>query len=227
MASTILMALATTVYLTGVAYPTTSLSTKVEISPSLGMETSATAGSVMFERSAMPVLAAVEIAAATSFRFNGNVPAGSILAISQDDKHMTACQREYEYEPICLTDKNLDGAFESVNTWAGLFPSKLNPPIAYTRGKTLPATDAGKAFKQTLIYLGMSGPTLRLSYREFVNDMARPAFTEEVTFNLSGKYPETVAYKDIVIDVLGAGNSGLSYVIRKANAAPSEPTEQH
>jgi hypothetical protein len=70
-----------------------------------------------------------------------------------------------------------------------------------------------KTFRQALIFAGLDGKTLRLSYREFTDDMARPAFTQDLTFTMSGKYPETISFRDSAITVLGIDNSGMRYRI--------------
>ena len=40
-------------------------------------------------------------------------------------------------------------------------------------------------FQQTLIYLGKSGQTIKLAYREFNGDFIKPAFSTEVSYDLS------------------------------------------
>jgi hypothetical protein len=186
--------------------------------PALDTPATATAGSQIFERSNGLRYEAVKVdGSATKMTESGRqtIEAGQLLFVDTDAAKLIACLAPDE-DVLCLTDKDKDGRFDVVNTWIGLFPKKLPEPISYSRGFTLLAPNAENTFKQTLTFLGMTGPTLRLSYREFINDMARPAFTEEVTFAMSGTYPETVAYKDLSIDVLGVSNSGLRYVIRKA-----------
>lgn len=190
------------------------------LTPEVGAEASATAGSTVFERTRGARYPAVRLNETTTFRWGlyptSTMQQGQLLAIDTDNgKKLVACEQPNE-DVYCLIDRNLDGAFESVNSWTGFVVYKLPAPVPYTRDFELIVADQVDAFRQTLIYLGTSGQTLRLSYREFVNDLARPAFTEEVTFNLSGTFPETVAYKDLVIDVLGVDNAGLRYVIRKA-----------
>lgn len=221
----LMIALASGITIGTMAYPATSVVRQSVAVPEVNVNSSATAGSQMFERLTTTGLAAVQIDEDASFgQLFGKetVTAASMLAIARDDDRLVACQIVYKYNVLCLTDLDKDGRFDKIEPDATLFSSKLNPPRPYHRGKAIPIPE-GDTFKQNLVYLGMAGSTLRLSYREFINDMARPAFTEEVTFNLSGKYPETVAYKDLVIDVLGTGNAGLSYVIRAASAAADQP----
>ena len=53
--------------------------------------------------------------------------------------------------------------------------------------------------EKRLVYLGMMGDTLRIGYREFRNDMARPAFYEELTFP---KTVSTFKTKGVTITIL-------------------------
>ena len=49
--------------------------------------------------------------------------------------------------------------------------------------KCLEITNSG--FKRELIYSGTSKGTVSLQYREFVNDLARPAFSQQLSYDLS------------------------------------------
>jgi hypothetical protein len=187
--------------------------------PAIGAVAQATAGSQIFERTGGSRYPAVRLEAPVAYKYGLfptiDLPSGTILAIDLDRKKLRACLHPNASGP-CLIDTDLDGKFDQMNDWLGYAARKVPEPAPYSRGASILAEDASDGFSQRLIYLGMAGQTLRLSYREFINDMARPAFTEEVTFTLSGKYPETVAYKDLSIDILGVDNAGLRYVIRKA-----------
>lgn len=211
--ATLLLLLASTAAHADVA-PTRSTT----MSPAVGVETSATAGTVVFERATGTWAPAVMIKTGTEITGWGSISvvAGQTLQVVRDDKGIVACDSTDLTGALCLRDKEGDGVFEVKAM--GAYPTfwlKMKQPVAYAKVPPISVPDAAGAFRQALSYMGVSGNTLRLSYREFVNDMARPAFTEEVTFNLSGKYPETVAYKDVSIDVLGVDNAGLRYIVRK------------
>ncbi len=111
----------------------------------------------------------------------------------------------------CAIDKDGDGKFEliSFNEVGGAKP--VVPPVPYTRG-TIPITGGNsQSFKQTITYLGKSGSDIRLSYREFSNNMARPAFTEDLTLPAPSEFPQTMLVKDIKLTVLGIDGSGFRY----------------
>ncbi|MCV5978658.1 hypothetical protein OFO29_40580, partial [Escherichia coli] len=50
---------------------------------------------------------------------------------------------------------------------------------------------------------------INFSYREFSNDMARPAFNNEAEYDLSES--NQIGYKGAVIDVLEADNTKITY----------------
>lgn len=65
--------------------------------------------------------------------------------------------------------------------------------------------------QQTLIYSGRIGNRITLGYREFSNDMARPAFNNDVTYDLDES--KILGYKGARIEVLNASNTELTYKV--------------
>jgi hypothetical protein len=62
-----------------------------------------------------------------------------------------------------------------------------------------------------LIYSGMSGRTINLSYREFTTDgMARPAFTQELHYNAD---EPTLRFRNLQVGIRGATNEKLTYAV--------------
>lgn len=66
-------------------------------------------------------------------------------------------------------------------------------------------------FQQTLIYSGRVGDRVKIGYREFSGDMARPAFSNEVEYDLSKS--DTVTYKGARIQILSADNETIRYKV--------------
>jgi len=71
-----------------------------------------------------------------------------------------------------------------------------------------------KDFEQQLIYNGRVNNSLRFVYREFNNDMARSAFTQEVQYDL--KESKIIGFKNVRIEVIEATNSSITYKVLKA-----------
>lgn len=113
----------------------------------------------------------------------------------------------------CALDDDGDGTFDRIakdDVSAGL---KLKTPASYKRA-TVPV-DAPDNLRQTLLYAGATSDGLRLSYREFRNDLARPAFTEELTIPITKTFPQDVAVKDMRLRLLAIDGLGLRYMIVK------------
>lgn len=66
--------------------------------------------------------------------------------------------------------------------------------------------------QQTLIYSGRIGSRIRFGYREFSNNLARPAFNNDVEYDL--RESQTIAYKGAVIEVIEATNQYIKYIVK-------------
>ncbi|MHA1280469.1 MAG: hypothetical protein ACTSQ8_25160 [Candidatus Helarchaeota archaeon] len=77
----------------------------------------------------------------------------------------------------------------------------------YERKKQL--SERGNSFQQTLIYNGRVGNKINIGYREFSNNTARPAFNNNVEYDLSSS--TTIGYKGALIEVIKADNSSITY----------------
>lgn len=66
-------------------------------------------------------------------------------------------------------------------------------------------------FQQTLLYNGKIGNRIALGYREFSGDVARPAFSNEVSYDLSES--ATLGYKGARIEVIKATNTEITYKV--------------
>lgn len=84
--------------------------------------------------------------------------------------------------------------------------------INYNRGKVT-RSDASN-FQRQLLYEGRTGKEIRLSYREFRADFARPAFSQELTFDLSEG--DVVWVKGARVEVLKATNVDIQYRVLKS-----------
>lgn len=68
-----------------------------------------------------------------------------------------------------------------------------------------------------LLYQGVGGGVLKLTYREFTaNDLARPAFTQEVVYDVEPDGPTEILFKGAKITVLSASNTELRYRVETA-----------
>jgi hypothetical protein len=66
-------------------------------------------------------------------------------------------------------------------------------------------------FRAELIYTGISKNTIRIAYREYVKDMARPAFFQDLSYDLDES--DTLQFKSIRIKILQANNSLIKFIV--------------
>lgn len=65
------------------------------------------------------------------------------------------------------------------------------------------------SFQEDLIYTGRSGSTIHMSYREYKQDFARPAFFQELRYDLSES--QVIVFKRFTITVLEATNQFIRF----------------
>jgi hypothetical protein len=64
-------------------------------------------------------------------------------------------------------------------------------------------------FKQEFIYNGRVQNALKFIYREYINDYARPAFTQELQYDLSES--KIIGFRGLRIEILNASNTKIKY----------------
>ncbi len=68
------------------------------------------------------------------------------------------------------------------------------------------------SFKRELIYNGRSKDVLKLQYREFNNSFARPAFYQDLIYDLSES--KVIGFKGMQIEILEATNSTIKFIVK-------------
>lgn len=69
------------------------------------------------------------------------------------------------------------------------------------------------SFRRELVYSGASKGTIKLLYREFSNDLARPAFSQDLTYDLADG--DEIGFRGARFKVLKATNTSIRYVVLK------------
>ncbi len=69
------------------------------------------------------------------------------------------------------------------------------------------------SYEQTLIYNGNSGSKINIGYREFSEGLARPAFNNNVEYDLEKS--KIISYKGAQIEVVEANNNTITFKILK------------
>lgn len=92
--------------------------------------------------------------------------------------------------------------------------SNLGSPLSYPNDripftKSIHHTRDELSFKKELVYTGISQNVVSILYREFKDDMARPAFSQDLKYDLSEG--RVVGYRGARFEIIKATNQGLTY----------------
>lgn len=70
---------------------------------------------------------------------------------------------------------------------------------------------SNESFQQTLIYSGKVGQKINIGYREFSSNSARPAFNNDVEYDLSQS--KQIGYKGALLEIIEATNQNITYKV--------------
>lgn len=97
----------------------------------------------------------------------------------------------------------------------------FNAKICTDEHKTKQTTTSiasDNSFQQTLLYSGKVGNKINVGYREFSSNLARPAFNNDVEYDLNQS--KQIGYKGALLEVMDANNQSITYkVLRNFNKA--------
>jgi hypothetical protein len=184
--------------------------------PAIGIETTIPVGEEIYSYLKVYTIDGARLdvdAKAGSWLLERIVPKGAELIPVSTKAKFKACVREtnsfYAAGP-CFLDDDGDGVFDRHAGDSTERARKLKAPAPYTKIKI--NSIHSDSFKQAILYQGGTADSLRFSYREFKDDMARPAFTEELTIPRE-PFPSMILIKNLQIEVTGVSGMGLRYRI--------------
>ena len=192
--------------------------------PAVGEVTTASVGSPILEQGKFTTLATLSLDRefeVSKLLIKVKMARGETLLAAHIDGEAVACSTaKTYYDPIvgpwaisCLHDRNSDGAYELVSFQPSAVRGYIDLPYTVTATSAPTTVQNSKSYRFELLYEGHDGSGLKLRYREYFDDMARPAFTQEATYPV-GPMPMTVKFKKAEIDVLELLPSEIRYVVR-------------
>ena len=138
--------------------------------------------------------------------------------ITQRNAHLLSFLPDYNYKMLCgndntcLVDKDDSGVFTDKLTFPDNQLTPLDGNIPYTLKRTSPRISHGD-FKYEALYQGKIGNKIKVSFREFKNDIARPAFTQDIEYQLDNSGKTTIGFKGLRIIVHYATNLMIDYTV--------------
>ena len=143
-------------------------------------------------------------------------PGDFLIKATSDGKPVFCTEKLAYIDPLvgpkaiaCFSESS-DGLLRSVSTTPGMVTMSKDLPIPIRYSKSEEVFPRQNSFKYELLFQGVSGKNIRLSYREYVNDLARPAYFQDVSYDIN-ELPTTVTFRAVKIEVIAANNSGLKY----------------
>lgn len=196
---------------------------KQGLKPEIGVQSHATIGEEILSefrfRGVPGVVLRGDIAANWGTLEIVNLASGTPLAIIREKKTKACQSRANAIWLNCAIDTDDDGYFDRVSFNSVAGAKNIDPPVPYERGSVTMGVDPrfgeGNDFKRVYVFTGIMGTTLTISYREFMNDFARPAFTEALAIPLGDTFPQKVALKGHVIEIAGIDGMGIHYKVEK------------
>lgn len=187
-------------------------------SKSLNINHTAEIGSSMIEKGTAKIYEAIKIEYYPKKEsYLGNeilISEGNILPLGKiDKKGKLFFDKDYQHRnPQFQGVLIVDNDFENPKLFT--YNPTLHPlsrKIELKVSKTEQRIICSECLKQEFVYNGKSGNTLKFTYREFINDMARPAFTQELQYDLTEG--NIVGFKGLRIEVVKTSNIDIEYKI--------------
>lgn len=145
------------------------------------------------------------------------VPAGEFLLEVRIDGEKAYCTQHRTYlvpggphKASCYFDTNNNGQFEKLWVCPGTLPFTydISPEIPY---KITEIHTGSQGFKYELLYNGISENVIHLSYREFIDNLIRPAFQQDITYTIKDEKPTVINFRGVKIEILNADNNEIQY----------------
>lgn len=209
-----LLALVALSFSAGQSFDAEAQEMQIVSSPEMGVEAEVPAGGELYTYSRSYSIDGVKLDADTKagdWLAEKEVPAGTKLVRVSSKAKFKGCvplEDSFEGGGPCFLDDDGDGMFDRHARDGYTMARKLKEPVHYSPTEiSLSRVDS---FKRVFLFQGATSDSLRFSYREFQDSLARPAFTEDLTIPRE-QFPSVVMLKDLRIEVLGVSGMGLRY----------------
>lgn len=115
----------------------------------------------------------------------------------------------------CLVDTHKTQVFD-----ASMFPNygnifTLSSPVPYDVKITETTVENRDDFYVDVLYQGVSKGEVKISYREFSSGVARPAFTQDVSYELEPNGTATIGFKGMRVKILKATSQNIQYILEQ------------
>lgn len=149
------------------------------------------------------------------------IMAGASLVSATSKGVQVFCQPPGNLGQPCVQDTNGDGSFDrasTFNAYGVLVNGRDIPPAEYR----LTNQTILDGFKYELIYQGVNNGVVRIAYREFTENLARPAFSQDLTYTVAAGGNTPARFRDVEMVIHAADNTRIEYTVTSGFAGPAE-----
>jgi len=183
--------------------------------PDVGVSTSVAVGQVMVTKYDYLSLATATLRDPVEGSFwagRNPLTVGSVLTPAISSGQEVYCQPPARLGAPCLKDTDKDGRFDygyTMNAYGMLVNGRSIPPAAYR----ISDQSIKDGFKYELLYEGVDNGVLRIAYREFTENLARPAFSQDLTYTLDRDGHTRIRFRTVAATIHRADNKEIEYTV--------------
>ena len=112
---------------------------------------------------------------------------------------------------VCFFDIGNTGRFSTAYVVNTLADMKLDVDVPYSVREQA----TGSGFKYELLYQGFDRGVVRVTYREYLADFARPAFQQDLTYTLEKSGTTEASFRNVRFVINSADNNGIKYYVTR------------
>ncbi len=183
--------------------------------PEVGVRTTVTVGQVMvskYDYLAQGGATLRDGVAASFWMGREGLAAGTQLVSALSSGEEVYCQPPARMGAPCLKDADGNGSFDrayTMNAYGFLVNGVDIPPSGYRVGdRTIQ-----DGFKYELLYQGIDNGVVRVAYREYTENLARPAFSQDLTYTLEASGETKIRFKEVSAVIHGANNNSIEFTL--------------
>lgn len=138
--------------------------------------------------------------------------AGTRLVSAVSSGEQVFCQPPARLGAPCLKDTDGDGRFDhayTMNAYGFIVNGADVPPAAYRIGDQ----SMQNGFKYELLYQGIDNGVVRIAYREYTENLARPAYSQNLTYTLEPNAGTRMRFRDVSAVIHAANNNQIKYTV--------------
>jgi hypothetical protein len=185
-------------------------------SPEIGISTSVTVGETMvsnYDYIAEESAVLVETAEGNSLMGRPTLTTGATLTKLNSSSGDIYCVPMRGKISPCFKDDDADGDFDSAYNYSNV--STMIAPIGGVEQVKyrVRETTIKAGFKNELVYQGAHDGSLRLTYREYSDSLARPDFNQDLMYSLSDGDTD-ISFRNVRLTVHSATNNQVTFTVQ-------------